>query len=124
MPVTISLRKCACCAESLDSAGEIVHFNCEAIPATRLWDCSTRHRLPAATGWVGRAEREAKVAASEHRKRRRRMHHFMEAEMLAIERNRRVHIMDNVSHLYRSQKRLQTTAMEQLFASDLSSSLH
>jgi hypothetical protein len=53
--------------------------------------------LTASRSAAGLAQYQAQVAAGEHGKRRGRVHDFLKAEVRAIERDRGVDIMDNVS---------------------------
>src|SRR5205807_7931908 len=85
-------------AQRLDGGGEIVDFNREAVPASRLGSGPIGHRLAAAHR-IRRAEHKTQVASREHSKGRSRMHLFMEAKMLAVERDRSVDIVDDVTDL-------------------------
>src|SRR5207248_9926849 len=86
-------------AQCLDRGGEIVDFNREAVPASELGPGSIGHRLATAARRIGRAEYETQVTSGEHGKSRSRMHLFVEAQMLAIERHGGVDIVDNVANL-------------------------
>src|SRR5205807_412917 len=44
-----------------------------------------------------RAQHETEVAAGEHRERRGRMHHLVETEVLAVERDRGVDVVDDIA---------------------------
>src|SRR5207248_8556515 len=86
-------------AQRLAGGGEIVDFNRESVPASRLGLGPIGHRLTATTRRIRRAEYETQVPSGEHGKGRSRMHLFMEAKMLAVERDRSVHIVDDVADL-------------------------
>src|SRR5579884_198379 len=69
-----------------------------AVPAARLLLLARRHR-GAAPGARPRRLRQIKmhVAARDFGERRRRMHLELEAEMLCVEIDRRLHVVDEVA---------------------------
>ena len=98
----MSLRNRAPAVRSRRDGGlEILHLDREAVPAAGLLRPAIRHRLPTATRRVRLAQHQAQVAVLQHRERRRRMHDLAKPELTAVERDRRVDIVDDVSDLDR-----------------------
>jgi hypothetical protein len=87
--------------KSINLRFEVIHFNREAIPTTRLGR-STVSELRAAAHVLsaGLGQYQAQVTAGKHGEDRRGTHLFCETEMLAIEINRRVDIINDVANLY------------------------
>src|SRR5262245_20774525 len=86
-------------AQPLHGCGEVVDFDGKSIPPTRLGLGAIRHGLSASAGRIRSAKDETQIAAREHRKGRRRVHHKLKAKMLRIECNSGLHIVNDVADL-------------------------
>src|SRR4051794_19807056 len=86
--------------EALDLGGEILHDDLEAVPSARFRRTAIGQRLTPAALPTGRAQKEGEVSAREHRERRRRVHVHLESELVPVEADRRIHVVDDVSHVH------------------------
>src|SRR3954454_15696575 len=93
----MSLRKArAGRAQPVDLRGQVADLELEAVPSAGLWAAPVGQDLPAAAASAGHAEQQAQVAAGEHGEGRRGVHDHLEAEVIAIEADRRVEVVDDV----------------------------
>src|ERR1019366_10816305 len=61
-------------------------------------EAAVRHRLAAPGAAAGSAEHEAQVAPGEHREARCGVHVLVEAELVAVEVDRSINVVDDVSN--------------------------
>jgi hypothetical protein len=71
--------------QGLHRRRQIVHFDREPVPASRLRERAIGHCLPAAWPGARLAQNQAQVAARQHGKRRSGVHLLLESEMVAVD---------------------------------------
>ena len=99
----MALRKCAPrVAQGLDRASKIVNFESDAVPATRLGLAAIGHGLGGPPGASWGVEQELEVASREPGEAGAGVEVDPEAEMLGVERDRRLDVIDNVAHADRA----------------------
>jgi hypothetical protein len=87
-------------AQAPNCGFDVVDFELEAIPPTRLWQRAIRHRLPASGTAAWSAQHEAQVAMGEHREAGCRVHVLVEPEFSTVEVDRGVDVVDDVADAY------------------------
>src|ERR671910_2267500 len=88
---------------ALDFAGEVPDLQLDAVPASGLGPASVGHGLPRSPG-SRRVQQEAQIAPREAREAGGGVHLDAEAEVPSVEGDRRIYVIDNVTHAYRSHR--------------------
>src|SRR5215218_6700033 len=86
------------CTHGRNGAVEVIDLHHEPVPSTGLWSGSVRHRLRTSALAPRGAEDQPEVAALEHREGRSRVRLLAETEVLAVERDRLVDVLDDVTN--------------------------
>jgi hypothetical protein len=76
---------------------QVRNFDLDAVPAPWLRHPPRRHRL-ARSACTGAVEQEAQAISGEAGETGRGVHLQVKAEHFGVERNRRVHVMDDVAN--------------------------
>ena len=98
LPPTISLRKCASVSRNAStSRAEIVNLKLDAVPAAWLRIAPVGHGLARSAG-TGLVQQEAQVASREDRETGGGVKLDTETEPLGIERDRRLNVINYVTH--------------------------
>jgi hypothetical protein len=86
--------------EALHHAFYVCHLNGKTIPPSRLGERAVRHLVSPTWPTARLAQYQAEIAPGQHGKSRCGMHDFMEIQSATIERDRSIHVVNDIPNLH------------------------